>query len=357
MKLFYRSVLVLLSVGLIACSGSNSNGAASGLAEPQPQLQLTFAEAPVELPGIDANCALDVRYGEAERNLLDICLPESDEPTPLVIFFHGGAFVVGDKADVYDQFAGDIREFLQAGIAFATVNYSFILAEPPYDDEGVLKSLTDSARALQFMRYHFESLNIDPLQVAAYGASAGAGTSLWLGTHDDLADPDNADPVLRESTRLNAVGAIVTQATYNFLRWEEILAPVVQPLVDAGVLQTAEILSTAAALGADGLLFGSTATDSLEELESEAHRPYMENIDMLALMDASDAPIYAWNDNALFEDDLLNLFLHHTLHILALHDRAQEVGLENVMYALDPVFALEDPSGEGHVSFLKRHIQ
>jgi hypothetical protein len=80
--------------------------------------------------------------------------------------------------------------------------------EPPLDDDGVIRPLTDSARVVQFLRYYAGSLDIDPEQVAVYGASAGASTSLWLGTHDDLADPGNEDPVLRESSRVNAVGAL-----------------------------------------------------------------------------------------------------------------------------------------------------
>lgn len=340
---------------LAACSDSNSSGPAP--AEATPSLQLSYSDAPIELPGIAADCALDIRYGEAERNLLDICLPDSDEPTPLVLYFHGGAYVQGDKSFAYEGHADDIREFLQAGIAFATINYPFILIEPPYDDEGVIKPLTHSARALQFLRYHFESLNIDPEQIASYGVSAGASTSLWLGTHDDLADPDNPDPVLRESTRLNAVGALYTQGTLNFLAWEEILEPVVGP-----IFGETSVPVVAEALGAGPLLFGATGEDTVAEVESPDKRPYLENIDFIANMDASDAPIYAYNDNALFEGSdefasLINLFLHHTLHVLALHDRAQEVGLENVMYAIDPEYGLEDPSGEKHVSFLMRHIQ
>jgi len=76
-------------------------------------------------------------------------------------------------------------------------------------------------------------------------------------------------------------------------------------------------------------------------------------------MDASDAPIYAYNDSNLFKGNLVNLILHHALHAIALFDRAQEVGLENVIYADDPnpKFSLTDPSGEDHISFLKRHIQ
>ena len=270
MKLL-RPLILILPFLLAACSDSNDN---SSSAEDRPQLGLNFSEAPIDLPGIAANCSLDVRYGEAERNLLDICMPESDEPTPLVIYFHGGAYYVGDKSSVYNDFPNDIRDFLQSGIAFATINYPFINIDPPYDDEGVIKPLTHSARALQFLRYHAESLNIDAEQVASYGVSAGASTSLWLGTHDDLAKPGNPDPVLRESTRLKAAAALHTQGTLNFISWEEILAPVV-----GNFFEETSIPVVAVELGAAPLLFGATGTDTVEELETPEMIAYLENID------------------------------------------------------------------------------
>lgn len=364
MTLSMRLLVFLFSIILVACSDSDGNSSFEGppgagwQTDLTPQLELAYAEEPpIDLPGIAARCALDVRYGEAERNLLDICLPESDGPTPLVLYYHGGAYIQGDKGEAYGFAADDIREFLQAGIAFATINYPYISIEEPYDDEGVIKPLTHSARALQFLRYHAESLKIDPEQVASYGVSAGASISLWLGTHDDLSDPDNPDPVLRESTRLKAVGALYTQATLNFLAWEPILEPVVGP-----IFGETSVPAVAEALGAGPLLFGATGTDSVEELESEEKRPYLEDIDMIGNMDAGDAPIWAFNDSVLFSGDaefasLINLFLHHALHVLALHERAQEVGLENVMSVVDPTYTLEDPSGEGVTSFLMRHIR
>jgi para-nitrobenzyl esterase len=347
-----RAGFSLLLLTLIACSDSNNNSpGGSGSDTLRPQLELAFTEPPVDLPGIAARFSRDVRYGVAERNLFDIYLPESDEPTPLVIYFHGGAYVQGDKGDVLTE---DISALLAAGMAFASINYSFIDTNPPFDDVGVIKSLEDGARALQFIRYHYQSLNIDPEQVASYGVSAGASTSLWLGTHDDLAEPDSADPVLRESSRVKAVAALYTQGTLNFTRWEEILAPVVEPL--APVLGGTDILTVATTLGAGPLLFAATGTDTVEEITSPGKVAYLENIDVIGLMDAGDAPIYAYNDSSIF-DGFLNIFLHHELHVIALFDKAQEVGLENVMYAVDPDFFLEDPSGEEHISFLKRHIQ
>ena len=77
---------------------------------------------------------------------------------------------------------------------------------------------------------------------------------------------------------------------------------------------------------------------------------------MLELMDAGDAPIYVHN-YVVSMDDLLNVFLHHGLHALAVKARADEVGLHSVAYSEDPDYYLEDPSGEGLVSFLTRHLR
>jgi hypothetical protein len=57
--------------------------------------------------------------------------------------------------------------------------------------------------------------NLDATRLAATGGSAGAGISLWLGFHDDLADPDNEDPVLRQSTRLTCMAVYNGQTSYD----------------------------------------------------------------------------------------------------------------------------------------------
>ncbi|MDX1736561.1 MAG: hypothetical protein R3228_19435, partial [Halioglobus sp.] len=217
-------------------------------------------------------------------------------------------------------------------------------------------SLRDTARALQFMRYHYQSLNLDPENVALYGGSAGAGASLWLGTHDDMADPDNEDPVLRESTRVKAVAALATQATYDLLLWEEILLPVTEPF--AAALGGTDVVSIAQGLGVTNYLFTFLGVGSVEDIRSAENAAYRADVDMLALMDAGDAPIYVHNFDTGF-DDLLNMFLHHGVHAHAVKDRADAVGLHSVAYVEDddPRFVLQDPSGEDFPSFLLRHIR
>ena len=87
---------------------------------------------------------------------------------------------------------------------------------------------------------------------------------------------------------------------------------------------------------------------------------YRANIDMLALMDSGDAPVYVrsydYDEDDLEATALLFTLLHHAVHGLAIKARAVEVGLESVAYSEDPQYPLTDPSGELHVPFLTRHL-
>ncbi|QDT27191.1 alpha/beta hydrolase family protein [Gimesia panareensis] len=149
----------------------------------------------------------DVKYGDHARNVLDFYQAQSDQPTPLVIYIHGGGFVGGNKR----VNPGFLKQCLDAGISVAGIHYRFI------DGKDVLlpEPQRDGARAVQFLRSKAKEWNIDPKRVACFGGSAGAGISMWIGFHDDLANPDSDDPVERESTRIQAIGTFGGQSTYD----------------------------------------------------------------------------------------------------------------------------------------------
>lgn len=63
-----------------------------------------------------------ISYGTKARHVLDIALPANrNTQTPVVIFIHGGAWVMGDKS----VFSQEIQQFAEAGIACATINYRY----------------------------------------------------------------------------------------------------------------------------------------------------------------------------------------------------------------------------------------
>ncbi|MGD8237421.1 MAG: alpha/beta hydrolase fold domain-containing protein [Armatimonadota bacterium] len=286
------------------------------------------AVSPKGVPATHAN----VKYGPHERNLLDIWLAKSDKPAPLVIFIHGGGFVAGDKSKAYGSKSVDA--FLEAGVSFATISYRYRNTDP----RGVRASLGDSKRALQFIRSQALEWNLDKLRIGAYGGSAGAGTSLWLGVHDDMAEPDSPDPVLRESTRLAVVGAQGTQATYDVMRWPELLKFEVAPT------QLVEVLG----------FFGVETQDDLDSEEGKAIRA---DLDMLALMSEDDPPLYVRNgmEGGTPPKDRGHRN-HHPLHATALKERAEEVGVEALVYA--PAIGVEPPPDkqESLVEFFLRHL-
>ena len=158
----------------------------------------------------------DAAYGPHERNVLDFYKADSATPTPLIIFIHGGGFVVGDKKGISPAF---VKASLAAGISVASINYRFV------NGKDLIFPLPqhDGARAVQFLRSQSKAWNIDPHRVACYGGSAGAGISMWIGFHDDLADPKNSDPVLRESTRIQAIGTFGGQGTYDPIQIKELI--------------------------------------------------------------------------------------------------------------------------------------
>ena len=258
---------------------------------------------------------------------------------------HGGGFTSGDKSAIYQgESAEDIRESLNQGIAFASINYRLLSAT---DAEGVIKPLGDSRRALQFMRHNASVLNIDPSRVAMYGASAGAGTSLWLAYHDDMADANNADPVLRQSTRIAAVGAIETQASYDINRWES------DVFVDYGI--TISGLQVFSPILAQRLM-SFYGVSSSEELDSDAIVAYREDVDLLSLMSADDPDTWLRNaEQPLAVPTTAGVLFHHAFHARELREQANAVGITNVSYI--PTLGVTDASGEEVIDFLIRHIQ
>ncbi|NQX90117.1 MAG: carboxylesterase family protein [Halioglobus sp.] len=354
----FESVLPAMLAILLLGACSNSSDSSLPARAARPALHLIFSDPPIDLGSIEAKFARDVPYGPHERNVFDIFVPACDAPTPLILFFHGGGFTGGNKAQYNEQ---QIREALQHCVAWATIGYRLLPPRPKAPKPtsaiggGVRVSLGDSALALQFIRYHHQSLNLAQENIAAWGRSAGAGTALWLGTHDDLANADSDDPVRRESTRLKAVGAIATQATYDILRWEQVFEPLIEPLVPT-VVPTADLQTVAETLGATGYMLRFLGASNFEDILTEAYTAYRTDIDMLALMDAGDPPIYVANA-ATSLSNLQGFFLHHALHAIAVKARADEVGLTSVVYSTDPDWPLQDPSGEELTSFLLRHIR
>lgn len=193
---------LLLLAGLPALAVDAPTATPSATPAPKPAVA-------TPVPGPKPTMA-NVPYGKHPKQVLDFYKAESDKPTPLVLFIHGGAWMAGSKDRV------GVAGYLRAGISVVSVEYRFI-PEATADGENppVNGPLSDAARALQFVRSKAAEWNIDKTRIAASGGSAGACSSLWLAFHPEMADPKSADPIAHESTRLLCAAVTGAQTTLD----------------------------------------------------------------------------------------------------------------------------------------------
>ena len=227
----------------------------------------------------------DGKYGQFDANTFDLWKPKSKKPTALVVYIHGGGLASGDKSKIS---ANQVIKMLEAGLAVMSINYR-LTGEAVYPQHYM-----DCARAIQYARFHAKDFNIDPTRLAATGGSAGGMASLWLGFHDDLADPKNADPVLRESTRLKVMAVSSAQTT--------LVPEVVTKYVGALALQYNSYYN--------GKMFGLKKT----ELDSPKAAQLYKDISPLTYLTKDDPPvwaIYSVPDKPLTADSTASDAIHH----------------------------------------------
>lgn len=249
----------------------------------------------------------DVSYGPSPRNNFDLWLAKSDKPTALVVYIHGGGFMTGGKHDFNPEM---LKQCLDAGISFASINYRF------RSETSINNLLRDCARALQFIRCHANDYHLDK-RIGVTGNSAGAGTSLWLAFHDDLADPKSDDPVMRESSRVSAAAASSCQATYDVLKWKSVLGE------EGGRLfERYYPVSTWPAL------YG---LKTIDELQSEQGIKLRADVDMLGLISTDDPPVWMGVNASHAKMKSQSDVLHCSKHAEAVKARCNEIGVAAVI--------------------------
>ena len=150
----------------------------------------------------------NVEYGEKSRNKLDIHIPDLVSPKGLLIFFHGGAFIGGDKSDIFEEYLSSIfLKIIKKGIIIVSANYSFLDSD---DSRGVLTSLEDGKNVISFLEQNRNLLNLNDSEIVLSGVSAGAGISLWNGFRDNKFE------------NISGILAIEAQSSYNVYTWEKV---------------------------------------------------------------------------------------------------------------------------------------
>lgn len=319
-------------------------------AQVSPQFMPLADSFEVENP--NAVQAIDINYDtiDPSRQLFHLFLPDMEGDHPLVVYIHGGGFTGGSPGSVFSNegVRSDVKYFLDRGFAFASIGYRLIEETLP-DAEGVIKCLSDAKRALQFIRYYAADLHLNPEKIALMGTSAGAGTSLWLGTRSEMADQNAADPILRESTRVAAVVVNGSQSTYDLYKWE---TEVFDNFDGQGTNFTLD--SIAAIMTRERVENFYGGIDSIYQI---VHDPvliqYRNDVDMLSHLSADDPPLYINSQSGAVHpsEDVL----HHSLHGKQIYTGALAVNISEVKANI-PAQSINTTNGESANEFLYRHL-
>lgn len=235
----------------------------------------------------------NIHYGEHERQVFDLWLPPvkyKNQRFPLVISIHGGGFVMGSKDDI-KKYPNVIKRYLDAGIAFASINYRFL-------NHTNLQTIMreDIAGFVQYIRYNYKKLKIRKRLICSMGYSAGGSSSLWLATHDDIADPDAKNPIRRESSRVLAIGHLNAQFSYDFLDWYK----------NFGKEDTDKFLGRQ--------VYSRYGLNSVEDLSLEEGIKIREDLDNLENISEGDASVFLYNNYKELDGMADNDYFMHGPH-------------------------------------------
>jgi acetyl esterase/lipase len=179
---------VILALSLSGCSGA----------------EFFLANAPADFSRIERQANL--AYGADPRQKLDIYLPRSADPRPIVIFWYGGSWIKGSKAD-----------YRFVGVALAKLGYVAVLPDyrlypqvsfPLFDEDG--------ARAVAWVEQHAREFGGDPTRIVLMGHSAGGHTAAFLAFNHAFLERFGANPQ-------SIAGFIGLSGTYVFVPDSDVL--------------------------------------------------------------------------------------------------------------------------------------
>lgn len=119
-----------------------------------------------------ARVSPDVSYGPDVEQRMDIIEPHREEPLPVLLYFHGGGWISGDKAS-HERICRSL-----ATNGFVTFNTNYRLA-PRHRFPAQVQ---DVARAVEWVCRHAHRYGGDASRVVLAGDSAGAHLASWYGT-------------------------------------------------------------------------------------------------------------------------------------------------------------------------------
>ncbi len=167
-------ILALLAVATLAWLAALLSACQSGI--------YALANAPTLFGSYTRHA--DLAYGAARRQRVDIYAPPNAQHLPVVIFWHGGTWKSGDKANY--RFVG--AALAARGLVAVVADYRLYPAVhfPAFCEDG--------ARALAWVEAHIGEYGGDPQRIVLMGHSAGAHIAAFVAYNHEFDRQAGADP-------------------------------------------------------------------------------------------------------------------------------------------------------------------
>ncbi len=182
------------TISLMLCA---PNAGANGTSDDMPSV-----DAAAEIPDPSINPRTGVRWyrnvayagdktTNTERQVLDLYLPADNEwmeGRPLLIWIHGGGWVIGSKDDGLGLYGRFCRKLAEHGIAAANVGYRL---SPEVEHPGHIE---DIAIATAWLVEHAEELGYDGAHLFVSGHSAGGHLAALLAVDEHYLKEAGVEP-------------------------------------------------------------------------------------------------------------------------------------------------------------------
>src|SRR5262249_5540056 len=147
-----------------------------------PKTAALYAPMQAKEPYAGVKVERDVKYGPAERHLLDVFVPETSTASrPVLIYVHGGGFVAGNKRNPGEPFYDNIMLWaVKSGFVGVNTPYRLAPASPwPAGAE-------DLAAVVQWVSEKIGERGGNPARIFLIGQSAGAVHVAGYVSHPEL---------------------------------------------------------------------------------------------------------------------------------------------------------------------------
>lgn len=158
---YFRNLLALLYLAILSCKVD---------AQSSSPVQNLFPKGTTTYSNIAyANDTL-------KKHLLDIYLPPNAQANPpLIVWIHGGAWMLNDKYADMNYMKNTIKGFMDSGYALASIDYRWSTTAP------FPAQIQDCNAALEYLYEHAGQYKYDRNKIALIGFSAGGHLASLLG--------------------------------------------------------------------------------------------------------------------------------------------------------------------------------